>query len=150
MEILNHIKKQEGFTFSEALIVFAIVLLILGTLAHSSYSFFETLEEQHFIHMLERDLLFGHTYAVTNHQFVWFTYSFEENIYLLSVNQKLLIKRDLPDHIYFLQGQKMNYFYFSPTGNISRFGTLTFYINGKPYQVIFTIGKGRFRIVQGT
>lgn len=132
----------------ESLIVLSIVMIILGTLAYGSFNLNKSMEEKHFVKMIERDLLIGHTYAITNNQYVWFTYRFEDNTYFLSVNQQMLIKRKLPDHISFQPGQRMNYFYFSPSGNISRFGTLTFYIGENTYNIIFTIGKGRFRIVQ--
>lgn len=146
----QNFQAQKGFTLIEALLVLTIFMLIITTLSTGFFSLNESMEEKHFIKMLERDLLFGHTYAITNNQIVMFLYRFEENAYLLSVNQRVLIKRRLPEHISFLPGQEMNYFYFLPTGNINKFGTLTFYIRNHAYQAIFSIGKGRFRIVQAS
>lgn len=147
MNCKKNFQAQKGFTLIEMLLVLSIFMLIISVLSAGFFSLNESMEEKHYIKMLERDLLLGHTYAITNNQFVMFLYRFEENAYLLSVGQRVLIKRQLPEHISFLPGQEMNYFYFLPTGNINKFGTLTFYIRDHTYQVIFSIGKGRFRIV---
>lgn len=137
---------EKGFTLLEMLVVLAILFIIVFCIFPLNFSLQEKIQEDHFLNILKRDLYYGHTYAITNQKNVTFMYRWEENSYDLRVHNQPILKRKLPEEISFRPSQDMNRFSFHPNGNISNFGTLTFYVGNNKYKVIFTIGKGRFRI----
>lgn len=145
MKILRTCK---GFTLIESLFVLTVFLIIGGFVFLKMNAIYEQKIIDQFFRQLESDLYYAQQYAMVHQEHV--------NIYFNSDNHYYQANR------YAFKGELFHTTYdkgitiqlmtlsqpitFYPNGSIRKGGTMFVYYHNEVYKVVFTIGKGRFRV----
>lgn len=98
------------------------------------------------ISQLEADLYYAQTYTISRQELVSVQFYPAYNRYMMKTAKgKVIVDRSWTSSVKLLNGTFLS-FNILRDGNISRFGTLAFEINGQTFELIFNIGRGRFRV----
>ncbi|KQL53556.1 hypothetical protein AN964_08650 [Heyndrickxia shackletonii] len=137
---------NKGFTLIEVLIVLLILTIFLSLSIASLKPLKSTLEKKMVISQLEADLYYAQTYTISRQELVTVQFYPAYNRYMMKTAKgTVIVNRSMTSSVKLLNGS-FNSFNILRDGNISRFGTLAFEINGQTFKLIFNIGRGRFRV----
>jgi competence protein ComGD len=142
---------SRGFTLIETLVVLSIVIVI------SSASIFQVnpsrkiLDHHLFLSQFQSDFYLAQQYAISHQQELTVVFDLQQKRYYIRVKFDsgfTIVERQFPAKVSMKYGSQPLTFKILPDGNLSQFGSLYIYINGKEYKLTFLLGKGRFYIVE--
>ncbi|MGV3464119.1 MAG: competence type IV pilus minor pilin ComGD [Heyndrickxia sp.] len=137
---------NKGFTLIEVLIVLLVLTIFLSLSIASFKPLKDTLDKKMIISQLEADLYYAQSYSISRQELVTVQFYPAYNRYLMKTAKgNIIVNRSWTTSATLLNGSFLS-FNILRDGNISRFGTLTFEINGETFELIFNIGRGRFRV----
>lgn len=135
---------KDGFTLIEVLIVLSILGALLLLITPLNNLFLEKQREKQFLREFSSDMLLMQTQSRTTLRKVRFHYSEENQRYKINKGTTNLVERDIPPGWRF---QMRTYdIKFSYSGAISKPGHIMLKTNNNTYKIVFSLGKGRFRI----
>jgi competence protein ComGD len=146
-------KNQAGFTLTEMLLVFSIFLMIASISAILLRPQYLLFEKERFYSQFKADLLYSQQYAIAQQKSLSVYIVPKENRYYVKekLTSKYIVEREIPETIIVQQGTlgttKISFDY-DPSGEMNRFGTLSFIVGGQRYKITFQIGVGRFYVVK--
>ncbi|MBS4173453.1 competence type IV pilus minor pilin ComGD [Bacillus sp. FJAT-49736] len=138
---------NKGFTMVEVLIVLLLFTIFLSFSMAIFKPLKNAMEKKLIISQLEADLYYAQTYAVNRQEPVSVQFYPMDNRYVMKAGKgKVIVNRLWTSSVTLMNGGTFNSFTILPDGNISKFGKLSFQINGRTFSLIFNIGRGRFRV----
>jgi len=137
---------NRGYTLIEVLIVLLVLTVFLSLSLASFKPLKDTMDKKMIISQLEADLYYAQTYTISRQEIVTVQFYPAYNRYMMkTANGNVIVNRSWDTSVKLIKGSFLS-FTILRDGNISRFGTLTFEINGHTFELIFNIGRGRFRV----
>lgn len=137
---------NKGFTLIEVLIVLLVFTIFLSLSLASFKPLKNTLDKKMIISQLEADLYYAQTYTISRQELVTVQFYPAYNRYLMrTAKGKVIVDRTWATSAKLIDGSYLS-FNILQDGNINKFGTLSFEINGQTFNLIFNIGRGRFRV----
>jgi len=144
------IRNSSGFTLIELMIVLLMLSIMITIGGAFAYKSIEQNNEIAFKSQLKKDLLNAQLTAITSGEQVFVNfYPFSQTYYIqLSTmgTENLLVKRELPSTIEFLETSTLSSFRFLPSGSTSTFGVIRFNTIDGPFSIHYYLGKGRFYV----
>ncbi|WP_409297791.1 competence type IV pilus minor pilin ComGD [Peribacillus sp. SCS-26] len=135
---------QKGFTFSEALVVLTIFLLISGIVLNLKTHPQETFQAKLFIRQFAADILLAQQYAMSSQSVLFVTIDMNSRRYSAGSLTEKIYTREIPDEIELHPGTLGMKFHFTASGNISKAGILHIKCGNRSWKMTFQLGKGRF------
>lgn len=141
---------KEGFTLVETLFVLSIFLIISSITAFSIKPQYDENVCRQFLTTFQADFLYGQQYAISHQQEVTVVISSDHFYYYLrtAYNQPPFVMRNYSNSIVITSKTLPLSFKFTPSGNVSSFGSLAIKCGSRNYTMTVLIGKGRFYVVK--
>lgn len=137
------LRKENGFTLIEMLLVLMIVVVISTSAVHFTVKSIEQHRTEQFFRQFQTDMHFLQSYAMANEQGVSMFFSKKGTFYQgeLSGGEVILYKK-MPEDFWsdINNGYRLRYL---PNGNVSKFGVLTIHTPEGWRKLNIYIGKGR-------
>lgn len=134
---------QNGFTLAEVLIVLAVLsVLISVTLVWTSRRTTD-METHQFFTQLHQDILYAQATAIARQETVTVRINSTAKFYRVMIGIVEQKRVSFPNHVTYNTRSTLTEVQFSPTGNVIKFGTLSFWADEKAVQLTVHIGKGR-------
>ncbi|MBS4194648.1 competence type IV pilus minor pilin ComGD [Lederbergia citri] len=142
------IKREDGFTLLEVMIVITVMTIILSFSFFTLTSFWALMQKNMFLNQLQSDLYYAHAYALNRQETINFRFTRITQQYEAASkdSNKMIIQRKLPAAINIDRETNLSSFTITPDGNVSNFGTMILNVKGKKVKITFYIGRGRFLI----
>lgn len=137
-------RKETGFTLSESLIVLAITGVLLLIAVPVSANHLEQYKERAFLEMLEMDLLYAQSEAMSKKEMIMMQFR-EEEYSIFSEYEKGMIIKKLPKQYKFIGYGSAPIVSFTTNGSIRKSGQISFKSKNNKYRLILPPGKGRGR-----
>jgi competence protein ComGD len=139
---------SKGFTFIETLIVFSILAVVASVTLIQLNPNKNMMDHHLFLTQLQTDIYNAQQIAITHQQEVTVVFDTQARRYYfrLKFDNSPFIERKFPSKVSVKYGSMPLIFRILHDGNVSQFGTLFIYIDGKEYRLTFLLGKGRFYI----
>lgn len=147
--VFQPLKLSGGFTFTELLLVLAVMMTVtgIGYTASASKAMQET-EPIPFQEQLKLDIQAIQLHAVANREYTKIVF-FTDGSYVTSgAGAAVLFRRRLPDGVSLAEFSTLKQVEFTSLGSARSFGTLHFLTPDGDMRVIVHIGKGRVTIVR--
>jgi competence protein ComGD len=141
-------KNSKGFTIVEMMIVLMVVTFMSSIIWYNGANIHKRKVIDQFFRQLETDILYVQQYAMV-HQEQILIYWYPDQSYYEAERYAFkgeLFERKYGKHIQVKATTLRFPIIFMPNGSINRGGSIFIYIDDETYKVIFTIGKGRFRV----
>jgi competence protein ComGD len=141
---------EQGFTLIESLLVLSIFLVISSITVFCIKPQYEKKEREAFLTQLEADLFYGQQYAISHQLEVTVNFSIDQHCYYMRTgfNTTPILMRTYSKAVTVSPGSLPLSFKFTPSGTVSKFGTLIIQCGSKHFELTFLIGKGRFYVVE--
>ncbi|WP_174734143.1 competence type IV pilus minor pilin ComGD [Mesobacillus harenae] len=141
---------EKGFTLTETLVVLSVFLVISSITLLLVKPQSNIIDKQSFFTQFKADLFLAQQYAISHQQNVYVNISpITHSYYIRSQSGgPIIVDRKYSRAITIEPRSLPLYFQFTPSGNITKFGSLYIAIGGDSYLMTFQIGKGRFYIVK--
>lgn len=134
-------RSERGFTLMEILFVLGIWMILLLISVPFVFSSMEEIKENHFLETLQFDILYAQSLALNNKNNI--RINFNQHNYVLIENQKVHIRRDIPNNWSFNLGSMRNTIRFDEYGRIENPGSIYIRSPRSNFSLIFPLGKGR-------
>jgi competence protein ComGD len=143
-------KTEHGFTLIESLFVLAIFLIIASVSAICFKPQVELMESKAFLDQFQADLFYGQQFAISHQRPVSVIILPDQHSYYFrySSTSPPFLSRYYPNTINLAPGTLSLFFDFTPSGSVSKSGTIQLQCGSKHYQLTVLIGKGRFYVVE--
>ncbi|WP_163652772.1 competence type IV pilus minor pilin ComGD [Listeria sp. PSOL-1] len=138
--------KPNGFSLIEILFVLTIFMLLIRITLFPIGKLLDNQQERNFFRELQTTIYTVQMAAITSNENSTLSFT-SESITMKSANQQP-IHMNYPKNLHFKEAQDETFKFHASTGHINKFKTVTLYGKGYDYQIIFQIGKGRFRIAK--
>jgi competence protein ComGD len=141
---------EKGFTLIESLLVLSIILVISSITVFFVKPQYEKKESEAFLSQFEADLFYGQQYAISHQLEVTVNISSDQHYYYMRTgfNVPPIVMRTYSSAVTVSPGSLPLNFKFTPSGTVSKFGTLIIQCGSKQFEMTFLIGKGRFYVVE--
>jgi competence protein ComGD len=142
---------SKGFTLIETLVVLSIVAVISSITIFQINPNKNMFEHHLFLSQLQSDFYLAQQYAISHQQELTVVFDIQQKRYYIRVKFDgglTVVDKQFPPKVSVKYGSLPLTFKFLHDGNVSHFGSLYIYINGKEYKLTFLLGKGRFYIVE--
>ncbi|PEU94406.1 competence protein ComG [Bacillus anthracis] len=139
--------KQKGFTLLEILLVlFAISVLSMVTY-FNVHSLYEKQKIEQFLRQFSNDILYMQQLAINRQKHYTLRWHKDRHMYYIgeSSTDFSIIKREYDGDIQFDLNTFPNPMTYNPSGNINRGGTILLSYRSYKYEIVFQLGRGRFR-----
>ncbi|WP_142919902.1 competence type IV pilus minor pilin ComGD [Peribacillus glennii] len=133
------------------MIVLTIFILVISLASGLFPHFMKNQNTELFLRHLSDDIYYAQSYAISHQQYieVYIIVSAKGTggqYYIRNVSKGVLLERDIPGDIKFLEGTMELRLFFASNGNITKSGVWKVKTANGDYKITFNIGKGRFRI----
>jgi competence protein ComGD len=142
---------SKGFTLIETLVVLSIVAVISTVTIFQINPKKNMFEHSLFLTQLQSDLYYAQQFAISHQQELTVAFDLQQKRYYIRLKYEsgfTIVEKQFPPNVSVKYGSIPLTFKILPDGNVSHFGSLYIYINGKEYKLTFLLGKGRFYIVE--
>lgn len=137
------LRRQEGFTLVEMLLVLAITMMVVMIGYQLSIKHLEQQRTVHVFRQLQMDLHYLQSYAMAHKETVTYSFINKGSEYNGTLNGgKVILRRKMPEGYYSNPQHRFKIVYL-PNGNVLDFGVLTFHTPEGSKQLYVYIGKGR-------
>lgn len=149
LSLMNELRNDNnGFTLIEVLIVLTVVIILGSIVWSNSSKIYERKVMDQFLRQLQHDLLFVQQYAMVHQKTVYIYWYPNQSYYEAELTA---LDGDLFERKYdsAIQVKSMTMKFpitYKPNGSIERGGTIYIQNQDEAYKLIFSIGKGRFRL----
>ena len=139
--------KQKGFTLLEILLVlFAISVLSMVTYVNV-HSLYEKQKIEQFLRQFSNDILYMQQLAINRQKHYTLRWHKDRHMYYIgeSSTDLSIIKREYDSDIQLDLNTFPNPMTYNPSGNINRGGTILLSYRSYKYEIVFQLGRGRFK-----
>lgn len=144
------IANEQGFTLIESLVVFSVFLIISSITAFSLKPLYDANVSEQFLTQFQADFLYSQQYAVSHQQDVTVYIQNDQHYYYMrtNFNQPMIVSRYYTNSVNITSLTLPLTFKFTPSGSVSKFGSLLIQSGSKKYIMTVLIGKGRFYVAE--
>lgn len=140
-------KRKNGFTFVELLLVLSIVMVVSAVSYFSLRPYNDKRHLDTFMEQLEKDLLFAQMLAMSRQETVRVSF-IDDGVYrvITATGEEIMLERHYDEDIiiFFWNTIMSKQVKFLDNGNIQVSGTVKITYKNQMYKLIFHLGKGRF------
>ncbi|MBC1423819.1 competence type IV pilus minor pilin ComGD [Listeria seeligeri] len=140
--------KPNAFTLLEMLLVLSISLTMISLTIFPISNSLSAFNEKLLLEEMKASIYYAQLYAITSSQDTTISFTPIDNKLSASTVNNTLFTVPLSPIIKLNQKKAEKFRFSSLDGSINRFTTIHFTGSSKNYQLIFQIGKGRFRFEQ--
>lgn len=144
------IANNHGFTLLESLLVLSIFLIISSITAFSIKPLYDANVSEQFLTQFQADFLYGQQYAISHQQEINIIIQNDQHYYYMRGNylQPIIVSRHYSNAINIASLTLPLTFKFTPSGAVSKFGSLLIHCGSKQYTMTVLIGEGRFYVAE--
>ena len=142
--------KERGFTLLEMMVALSILMVLLSLSFLLFKPQMELVKGNTFFSQLQADLFYAQSYALSHQTriYVQFTPSQKEYLIKGDIATGIIIHRKYDESVVINDDHISFNFTILPNGNMSKFATYPFLIDGRKYTLTIQIGQGRFYVTK--
>ncbi|MFC0269981.1 competence type IV pilus minor pilin ComGD [Metabacillus herbersteinensis] len=141
---------NKGFTLLETLLVLTIVSVMSFVLIFNVSGMQKKKVISTFFEQFEKDYFYAQQHAIVHQRVIYIIFDVSNTTYVIQKGafDGTLVSRTYPSTLNLQLGTLGNRIAIHPSGSIQKSGTMRIDYHDEKYEVIFYLGKGRFRVKQ--